>query len=165
MKLHCLVPYLAADDPKMHELYEVAAAHDQPVLVHAGREPTSAGYKCDPYAICHVDRIRAVLDAHPKLKLVVPHLGYDEVAEYGARLESHDNLWLDTTMATAGIFTSDEAPTWRLLEARPDRILFGTDFPNVPFAWDREIKRLSERLPDDALAGILGQTARKLYRI
>ncbi len=165
VKLHCHVQCIAADDPRMHELYAVCAENDKPVLVHAGREPTSAGYKCDPHVLCHVDRIRAVLDAHPKLKLVVPHLGYDEVAEYGALLASHDNLWLDTTMAASGIFVSDEAPIWRLLQARPDRILFGTDFPNVPYAWDREILRLSARLTDDALAGILGQTARALYRI
>lgn len=163
VKLHCHVQCLAIDDPRMQELFEVCVAHDRPALVHAGREPTSAGYECDPYALCHVDRVRAVLESHPRLKLVVPHLGYDEVEEYGALLERHDNLWLDTTMATAGLFTRDEAPIWRLLAARPDRILYGTDFPNVPYAWDREIKRLAERLDEDALREILGGTARRLY--
>ena len=28
------------------------------------------------------------------------------------------------------------------LEARPERILYGTDFPNLPYAWDREVKQL-----------------------
>lgn len=165
VKLHCHVQCIAADDPRMHEIYATCVEHDMPVVLHAGREPTSAGYHCDPYALCHVDRIRAVLVAFPSLRLVVPHLGYDEVAEYGALLDGHDNLYLDTTMAASGLFGANEEPIWRLLQARPDRILYGTDFPNVPYAWDREIQRLAARLTDDALRSILGGTARAVYRL
>jgi len=46
------------------------------------------------------------------------------------------------------------------------RILFGTDFPNLPYAWDREIRRLIElKLPDTALERILGKNAMDFYSI
>ena len=39
---------------------------------------------------------------------------------------------------------------------RPERVMYGTDFPNVPYAWDREIRALvQERLPEQALAQVL----------
>ena len=49
---------------------------------------------------------------------------------------------------------------------RKDRIIFGTDFPNLPYAWDRELKRLSEmNLPQESLALILGRNAKTLFSI
>jgi hypothetical protein len=46
------------------------------------------------------------------------------------------------------------------------RILFGTDFPNLPYAWDREIRRLVElKLPDTALERILAENALEFYSI
>jgi predicted TIM-barrel fold metal-dependent hydrolase len=92
----------------------------------------------------------------------VPHLGCDEFDAYQRLLERHDNLWLDTTMAVAGYFPVDTP--WRLLETRPERVLYGTDFPNLPYAWDRELLRIVEhRLGDEALAALLAGNARELY--
>ena len=51
-----------------------------------------------------------------------------------------------------------------MLEARPERVLYGTDFPNLPYAWDRELSRLVERrLGEEALAALLAGNARELY--
>ena len=53
-----------------------------------------------------------------------------------------------------------------LSRMRQDRIIFGTDFPSLPYAWDRELKRLCELgLSDDSLALILGENAKNLYSI
>jgi predicted TIM-barrel fold metal-dependent hydrolase len=163
VKLHCHVQCFGVDDPILADVYETCILHDKPVLIHAGREPSGAGYKCDPHELCHADRTAAVLRGYPKLRLCVPHLGIDEVAGYTALLERHDNLWLDTTMALADYFPEDEA-CFRLVEARPDRIMYGTDFPNIPYAWDRELRRLTARgLPQNALAAILRGTAASFY--
>jgi predicted TIM-barrel fold metal-dependent hydrolase len=52
----------------------------------------------------------------------------------------------------------------RLLRCRPERILYGTDFPNIPYAWDRELKKLlALDLPPDWLEGILGRNALALF--
>ncbi len=72
------------------------------------------------------------------------------------------NLWLDTTMTLADYLPMDYFP--ELTEMRADRIIFGTDFPNLPYAWDREIRRLIElKLPDTALERILGANALEFY--
>lgn len=162
LKLHAHVQCVAIDDPRMEPVLDACARAGRPLVMHAGREPKSPAYACDPHALCSADRVERVLRAWPTLKLCVPHLGSDEYAAYGRLLERHDNLWLDTTMALAGFFPG-ETPT-RLLEVRPERILYGTDFPNLPYAWDREVKRLARvGLRDDVLAGVLGQNALALF--
>ena len=104
-----------------------------------------------------------MLRSFPKLKLCVPHLGADEFAAHGRLLERYDNLYLDTTMAVAEYFPG-EVP-WRLVEMRPDRILFGTDFPHLPYAWDREVKHVAKRLRGEPLRQVLAETARELFGI
>jgi len=162
IKLHCHVQCIAPDDPALAEIYETCTRHGLPIVMHAGREPKSPGYRIDPHHLCSADRIRAVLTDHPKLKLCVPHLGADEFDAYVDLLERHENLWLDTTMVVAGYFP---APlNLRALAARPERVIYGTDFPNIPYAWDRELVRLAAAgLSESTLERVLGGAARELY--
>jgi hypothetical protein len=162
VKLHCHVQCFAPDAPQLHEVYAACARAGRPLIMHAGREPASPHYACDTYALCGAERVERVLKDHPTLKLCVPHLGADEFDAYARLLERHDNLWLDTTMVVSGYFP---VPLPRqALEVRPGRILYGTDFPNIPYAWDRELKTLlGLKLGDEALAGVLGQNALHLY--
>ena len=51
-------------------------------------------------------------------------------------------------------------------ELRTERILYGSDFPNIPYAWDRELKELEAHFPDDRkLERILGRNAAELFSI
>ncbi|AKV03532.1 amidohydrolase family protein [Labilithrix luteola] len=162
VKLHCHVQTFAPDDPRLETIYSACARLRLPLVMHAGREPSSVGYPIDTHTLCAADRTERVLVAHPTLSLVVPHLGADEFDAYGRLLAKYDNLWLDTTMAVAGYF-GGEVP-WRLLDIRPERVLYGTDFPNLPYAWDRELKRIhAHRLSEQALAGLLGENAARLF--
>ena len=165
VKLHCHVQCLPIDDRDVMEILAVCARWGLPAVVHAGREPKSPAYRCDPHLICHVDRTAAVLAALPTLNLCVPHLGADEFVAYGQLLERHENLWLDTTMALADYLpVSDNEAPWRVLDSRPDRLVYGTDFPNLPYAWDRELVRILERrLGDERLAALLGGNADVLH--
>lgn len=162
VKIHCHVQCVAPDDPRLGEVFAACAAAGVPVVMHAGREPASAHYRCDVHALCSVERVGRVLADHPRLTLVVPHLGADEYAAFGRLLERHPNLWLDTTMVMAGYFPGED-PSW-LLRAFPSRILYGTDFPNIPYAWDRELRRIAALgLPEKDLAAILGGNALKIF--
>ncbi len=162
VKLHCHVQCFGPDAPAMDAIYEVCATWGKPLLIHASREPKSPAYHCDPHMLCAAAKIERVLRNYPHLKLCVPHLGVDEFDAYAALLTRYDNLWLDTTMTLADYLPY--AWPWRLLEMRPERILYGTDFPNLPYAWDREIRRLCKaKLSDATLTRILGETARELY--
>lgn len=164
VKLHTHVMGLAIDDPAVMEALAVAAAHGRPVVCHAGREPRSPAYPADPWALCGAERVERVLREIPGLTLVVPHLGADEWGAYARLLERHAGLWLDTTMALAGYLPGAGEAPWGLLEVAPERILYGTDFPNLPYAWDRELRRILERRPSDArLEALLGGNARRLY--
>jgi uncharacterized protein len=164
VKLHCHVQCFSPDAVELEEIYRALCDHDLPLVIHAGREPKSPGYRCDPHLLCSANRTDAVLRAYPRLRVCVPHLGADEFEAYAGLLERHENLWLDTTMALAGYFPTPDP--WYLLESRSDRILYGTDFPQLPFAWDRELRRIAARgLPERALARILGENARALYGI
>jgi hypothetical protein len=164
VKIHCHVQCVAPDDPALGEVLAACAARDLPVVMHAGRAPRSHAYRCDPYRLCAAQRVDRILRDHPRLRLCVPHLGADEFQEYERLVERHDHLWLDTTMMLAGYFP--EPPPDRLWRARPERVMYGTDFPNIPYAWDRELRRLAAAgLGDEALASVLGGTAREFFRL
>lgn len=167
VKLHCHVQCFAPDAPEVAPIFELCAARGLPAVVHAGREPNSPALRCDPDALCSVDRIAAVLAAHPRLRLCVPHLGCADYHAYARLLERHDNLWVDTAMILAGYLPDDgSAPdaVRHLLAVRRDRVMYGTDFPIVPYAWDRELRRLvSAGLPPDALARLLAGNAERFY--
>ena len=93
-----------------------------------------------------------------------PPLGMGEFDAYRRLIEKYDTLWLDTTMAITDYFPMDqEIP---LKEMRADRIMYGTDFPNIPYAWDRELKKvMAYSLAPEAQANILGDNAKNLFNI
>jgi predicted TIM-barrel fold metal-dependent hydrolase len=161
VKLHCHVQAFAPDTQALEPVYEACVAAQRPLIIHAGREPSSPAYPVDTYAVCAVERIEAVLRSFPSLKLCVPHLGADEFEGYARLLERHDNLWLDTTMSGADYF--DIPFPMQAIEVRPDRIMYGTDFPNIPYAWDREITQLARRWPEETLEAVLGVNAQRFF--
>lgn len=148
VKLHCHVQRMAADDPRIEPVYAMCESAQVPVVIHCGREPSFAAYGVDARALCAASQIDRVLDAHPRLTVVVPHLGADEFDDYAALVEKHENLWLDTTMTLNGYFPSEPPAT--LFPAMAKRLLYGTDFPNLPYAWDRELHRALRDVTDDA---------------
>ncbi|MBW2430200.1 MAG: amidohydrolase [Deltaproteobacteria bacterium] len=164
VKLHSHVQCFDMDSQPMHEIYQVCSKHHKPLIMHVGREPKSPAYRCDPYELCNADEMERILSDYPQLCVCVPHLGADEFEAYQAMLEKYDNLWLDTTMTLAEYLPLDYFP--KLAEMRSDRIIYGTDFPNLPYAWDREIKRLvGLNLNEDRLERILGRNAMEFYQI
>jgi len=164
VKLHLHVQGIAPDAAEMDTVYRCCVEHDKPLVMHAGREPRSPAYPRDPHEICSAERVARVLQRYPELRLCIPHLGGDEFDAFRELLLQHDNLWLDTTMMLAGYFPYPIR--WDLVRARPDRILYGSDFPNLPYAWDREVARLlGKGLDDDVLEQVLHRTARRLFDI
>ncbi len=162
VKLHLHVQGVDPASDEMQVVYRTCADHDKPLVMHAGKEPRSPAYPVDPHEICSADRIERVLTDYPALRLCIPHLGADEYDAYESMLGRFGNLWLDTTMMLAGYFDLPEP--WHFLRQFPERILFGTDYPNIPYAWDREVRRIAQAgLTAEQLEAILGGTARALY--
>ncbi len=164
LKLHAHVQCFDMNCDEMNCLYECCRAHDKPVVMHVGREPKSTAYRCDPYQICSAEKLEHVLQDFPDLKICVPHLGIDETSAYRKLIEKYDNLWLDTTMAIAEYFPiKDEID---LGSYRSDRVMYGSDFPNIPYAWDRELNILkSANISPDILAKICHQNAIDFFNL
>ncbi len=162
LKLHCHVQAMPPDAPALRPVYALCQEAGRPVVIHAGREPKSPAYPVDPYELCSAARLERVLIAFPQLPVVVPHLGADEFDAYADLIQRYDNLWLDTTMAIGGFLPGEDPSS--MLSLRPERILYGTDFPNLPYAWDRELNKLRGLgLSRRALDLILHENARRLF--
>jgi hypothetical protein len=164
VKLHCHVQCFDMLSPAMHAIYELCAENEKPLIMHVGREPKSPAYPCDPYALCGADKLEHVIMTYPSLRVCVPHLGADEFESYSRMLETYDNLWLDTTMILSDYLPFGEIP--KLAEMRADRIIFGSDFPNLPYAWDREVKQVCRlNLTPEYLSRLLHRNAIEFYSI
>jgi uncharacterized protein len=82
--------------------------------------------------------ILALLQRRPRLPLVIAHMGMPEYHEFMDIAERFENVRLDTTMVFTP-FTDETMPFPRHELARlrrfGDRILFGSDFPNIPYSY------------------------------
>jgi uncharacterized protein len=164
LKLHAHVQCFDMNAEEMDSLYDLCQSNAKPIVMHVGREPKSDSYRCDPYQICSADKLERVLTDYPKLRVCVPHLGLDEIAEYRTLIEKYDTLWLDTTMVLTDYFPIKEIV--ELKAYRMERVMYGSDFPNIPYAWDRELKWLSESgLPYDGLERILNKNACNFFNL
>ena len=162
-KIHCHVQKLGPDDPRLDPLYARAAAAQVPVVIHAGTQPCLAAYGVDIHAICSAAATRRALERHPSLTMIIPHLGDDEEDAYFSMLDEFPNLHLDTTMMVGEYFPRRIDPAQ--LERYSDRVLYGTDFPNIPYEWDRELRWLERHLSPSAREKICGANAAKLFGV
>lgn len=164
VKIHCHVMKVAPDDRRLDAVFRASARYRKPVTIHCGPAPALPGYGVDTRAVSGADRLRRALDRHPDAVVIVPHLGVDESDKFEALLRDHPNLYLDTTMAITGYFPYQ--PDSGIVRRNPDRILYGTDFPNLPYEWDRELRAVRAlELPAADEAKILGGNAARLFGV
>lgn len=164
LKLHAHVQCFDMNSPDMNCLYECCRTNKKPIVMHVGREPRSAAYRCDPYDICSVEKLERVLKDFPDLNICVPHLGLDEISAYQELIENYDNLWLDSAMAVANYLPIKGKIA--LGGYRSDRVMYGSDFPNIPYAWDRELKLFKMAdISYDSLEKILHKNAADFFSL
>lgn len=164
LKLHAHVQCFDLSDPSLAPVLECCQENGMPALMHVSREPKSEAYRCDPYQLCGADKLEGVVKSYPDLKVCVPHLGVDEFDSFRMLIEKYDTLWLDTAMAVADYFRFKH--TISLSDYRPDRIIYGSDFPNIPYAWDRELTHLAEMgLTPKMLDQILYKNGAEFFKI
>jgi len=162
LKLHCHVQKMAPDDERLFPVYEAVAKRGKVIVLHAGREPSSPAYGFDCRRLCGVEPVARVVEKFPELKLVIPHLGSDQWRDFFALCRASRNLYLDTAMAVSGFF-NEERPGRDDIAGVAHRLLFGTDFPNLPYPWARERDWLMDLgLPEATLEAILRENAHRL---
>ena len=160
-KFHHSVQRFHVDDARLFPLYERAEAEGLLFMLHIGTMP----YR-DPFT--GVERFRRVLARFPRLTVVVAHMGAFESAAFMALLDAHPNLYVDTTMALAPaaaryVGADPAAITDEALVRYQDRILFGSDFPLIPYDYAEEQRWAWDRtLPDAVRRKIFHDNAARL---
>ncbi len=157
-KVHVQVGDFAPNDPLLEPVWGALAESATPIVLHAGSGPT-AGDHTGPAGVADV------LRRHPDLALVIAHLGMPEMVEFLDLAAQHDHVRLDTTMAFVdfwGAPVPDGVPE-RLVDLQ-DRILFGTDFPNIPYAYAHQVEVLQRLdLGDDWMRSVLWGNGAELF--
>jgi hypothetical protein len=140
-KAHLQVGGYDPRDELLSPVWALLAETGLPVIVHCGSGPM-------PGRFTGPGPMSEVLARHPRLTVIIAHLG---APEYGAFLDlagRHAGVYLDTTMAFTDFLDrlAPFPPGLRpRLAALADRILLGTDFPNIPYPYLHQLQAL-ERL-------------------
>lgn len=164
LKFHCHVAGIRPDDERMFPIYEKLVEHNRVLTIHSGAGPSLAGYREKTAAISGASFTRNLLKKFPKLKVIVPHLGADEFDRFFDLMGEFPNLRMDTTMALAGYFPF--TIPWEKIETCSDRILYGSDFPNIPYDMCAEMTAIrSSGLSKEAQEKILFRNATQLFRL
>lgn len=142
LKVHVQVGAFHVTDPLLDDSWGLLAEAGTPVVLHAGSGPVGTAYT-GPGPVAEL------LGRHPRLRLVIAHMGAPEYAEFLALAETHERVLLDTTMAFTDFFAEMGGPMPPDLLARVaaigDKVLLGTDFPNIPYPYLHQLEAL-ERL-------------------
>ena len=131
-----------------------------PVVCHCGSGPF-------PGEFTGPGPISQVLAEHPTLTLVVAHAGAPEYTEFFDLVERYPRAYLDTTMAFTP-YMDHFAPFPAELRTRladlGDRLLLGSDFPNIPHPYAEQISSLAALdLGDAWLRAVLHDNAADLF--
>ncbi|KHL01306.1 amidohydrolase family protein [Sinomonas humi] len=161
-KVHLQVGGFAPDDPLLAPAWARLEASGVPVVVHAGSAPREGRFTGP-------EPIARLLATHPQLKLVIAHLGMPEYWEFAELAGDFPNVHLDTTMVGTD-FTERFAPLPEGFPARlaelADRIVLGSDFPNIPYPYAHQIQALARLgLGDDWMRKVLWENGARLLEL
>jgi uncharacterized protein len=166
-KVHVQVGGFDPRDPLLRPAWGLLAEAAVPVVVHCGNGPI-------PGAHTGIDVFAEVLAAHPRLTAVLAHSGMPDYADALALAHRHERVYLDTTMVGTA-FSERLMPLpadWTSLLAEvADRIIFGSDFPNIPYPYSEQVRAVAawaaadDRLGAAFLRSTMHDTPARLLRL
>jgi len=159
-KAHIQVGDYSPTDPLLRPVWALLEEAQIPTVIHAGSGP-QPGRHTGPAPVAEI------LRRHPALRLIVAHMGLPEYREFIELARQYPGVYLDTTMVfTAFTEQTDPFPT----EARPDlieladKVLFGSDFPNIPYRYHHALESITGLgLGDEWCRKVLHGNARSLF--
>ncbi|MEV4231040.1 amidohydrolase family protein [Streptomyces bobili] len=154
---------VGAYDPT-HELLDpvwgMLAEAGVPVVMHCGSGP-APGKHTGP------EPVGRLLARHPRLPLVVAHMGMPEYTDFLDLAERYPEVRLDTTMAFTDFserLSPFPAREFGRLADLGDRILLGSDFPNIPYPYVHQLDALERLgLGDEWLRGVCYENGARLF--
>lgn len=133
IKLHPFVSREPVDDERYFDAYAIMQDLGRILVCHPGSGPA---YEETDGA----RRLERVLSRFPALKVVAAHCGAFEYSEYAALGEAYSNLYFDTAMNCVHTHVFERnCPGRAFFERFADRIVFGSDFPNIPYPYPEQI--------------------------
>jgi uncharacterized protein len=167
-------PY-GPDHPGYRPYYELAEMYNLPVVFHTGdTHSTTAKIR-----FAHPLLIDEVAVDHPKVRFVMAHFGNPWLLDGAAVVFKNPNVWADLS----GLIVGDQAhfdghfqarkPVDAIADAildvrkamryaeKPDRFLFGTDWPLAPIASYRKL--IEAIVPESFRQAVFLDNARNLF--
>jgi uncharacterized protein len=158
-KAHLQVGEYDPRDPRLDRVWGVLADAGTPVVCHCASGP-------EPGRYTGPGPIDGVLERHPDLTLMIAHSGAPEYVDFLELADKYPGVHLDTTMAFTDFMTArapfpaDLLPRLRDLG---DRVVLGSDFPNIPYPYAHQIEALIRLdLGDDWLRKVLHDNGMRL---
>jgi hypothetical protein len=159
-KVHVQVGEFDLDDPLLDAIWGQLEDAGVPVVVHAGSGPVGNDFTGP-------ESLRRVLRRHPRLVVVIAHMGAPEYVEFLELADAYDRVHLDTTMVFTDFFEA-EAPYPRELVPRlrdlQAKVLLGSDFPTIPYPYAHQLEGLTRlELGDDWLGDVCWRNGVRLF--
>lgn len=155
LKLHCSVGRFDADDPRLDPVWRVVVARSIPTVIHVGHHVSGETYAEE------LDALARVAQRFPDAPLIVAHCGHPATGRAVELLARHASVHADLTPRVHDqVAVADE-----ILEAHPERFLFGSDAPNTAVTVERSLARLSSVSDATRTAILSGNAARLLAAV
>ncbi|MHA1732059.1 MAG: amidohydrolase family protein [Promethearchaeota archaeon] len=158
-KFQLLVTDFYITDERLTPVYDLVEREDKVLVFHAGTGPAANRY----VGVRHFEKW---LERYPDIRTQVAHLGCFEYAEFFALLDDHPNLVLDSAMILVDhdLFPSRFTLPHDALLEHEDQLLFGSDFPNIPYPYEESFKHLfSLGFPRKFYEKFMCENARRFY--
>lgn len=135
-KLHLQVGEFHLDDPLLDGVWGLLEDAGTPIVLHAGSGPVGNDFT----GPASTERL---LRRHPRLALVLAHMGAPECAEFLALAERYAEVRLDTTMVFTDFFPAYPGELVPRLVDLQHKVLLGSDFPTIPYPYAHQLEGLA----------------------
>lgn len=141
IKIQLLVQNFYPFDKRMFNVYDIILDRGKWINFHIGTAPYCnkfVGYK----------NFTRFIEKYPNMNVIIAHLGTYEFEKFFGLLDKYENIYLDTAMVyiNSDLFqkwkNDIELPKPELLLSYEDRLLYGSDFPNIPYDYEYSTKGL-----------------------
>jgi predicted TIM-barrel fold metal-dependent hydrolase len=163
LKLQLLVTDFDPGTKNLDPMYEALVKHKKILVMHVGTGPGANEH-------VGIKKLRPVLERFPNLKLQLPHLGCFEYRAFFDLVKTYPEIYFDTAMILVKhrVFADLYGTAFTLedlLEIQ-DHVMFGSDFPNIPYSYEKAIESImSLPVKADTREKLLWKNASRFYEL
>lgn len=158
IKLQLLVQRFYPHDARLFPMYEMVMGRGKKLLLHVGNGPVGNEF-------VGLGQFEKLLQRYPDIPAIIAHMGALEYEGFADLIEAYPNLYMDTAFAflpgLGNVCTLSPERLGRIA----DRLLYGSDFPNILFPREVEIDYLLNLgLPQSFYDGIFRDNGRRILK-